>query len=46
MIRVLENPNTYHNAANLIERQAELAKEFGEQCGHPDPDYGGDADFW
>lgn len=46
MFRVLENPNVQYNATNLIRNQMRLAEEFGEKRGYPDPDYGGDTDFW
>ena len=39
MIGVVENPNSLYNWNYILEQQEELKKSFGNERGHPDPDY-------
>lgn len=38
MIGIKERPGYSYNYKILLEEQAELKKEYGNQVGHPDPD--------
>lgn len=42
-VSVAEVPGVSYNYEILMELQAELKKEFGEQRGHPDPDWSADS---
>lgn len=38
MVGIKERPNTGYNYKVLLEKQEVLAKEYGDQVAHPDPD--------
>ncbi len=40
-VRVKEDPFSWHNWSFLMESQDKWRERYGNQRGHPDPDYGG-----